>query len=155
MVESRSPKPLVVGSSPTAPAKTHSDSSGCVFYFPGNFRVVWLITTLLQTIESKSPEPCGKTAPGQRKPFQRLLGSCPGCRCAACPVDLLSTRARIRQPYQRTVRQLWQQKQCRVSVCLQAAGVGALVQDLLHIRRQSGYRSASGKIRKNLFIKNT
>ena len=89
MVESRSPKPLVVGSSPTAPAKTHSDLSGCVFYFPGNSGAVWLITTLLQTIESKSPGPCGKTAPGQRKPFQRLLGSCPGCRCAACPADLV------------------------------------------------------------------
>ena len=38
LVESRSPKPLVVGSSPTAPAKTHSDSSGCVFLFPGKLR---------------------------------------------------------------------------------------------------------------------
>ena len=38
MVESRSPKPLVVGSSPTAPAKTHSDLSGCVFLFPGKLQ---------------------------------------------------------------------------------------------------------------------
>ena len=58
MVESRSPKPLVVGSSPTAPAKTHSDSSGCVFYFPGNSGAVWLISaplTCSRSVDLRSP----------------------------------------------------------------------------------------------------
>ena len=89
MVESRSPKPLVVGSSPTAPAKTHSDSSGCVFLFPGKLQSG--LTDLRSSYR--------QSRANLRSPVERQLldsashfsdhGVCPGCRCAACPADLV------------------------------------------------------------------
>ena len=100
MVESRSPKPLVVGSSPTAPAKTHSGSSGCVFYFPGNSGAVWLISARLtcsRSVDLRSP--VERQLLDSVSHFSGCWGQVLGFGCAACPDALLFARGRIRQPY--------------------------------------------------------
>ena len=89
MVESRSPKPLVVGSSPTAPAKTHSDSSGCVFLFPGKLRSGLTDHHPLTDNRKQISGALLKDSSWTAQAISATTGLCPGCRCAACPADLV------------------------------------------------------------------